>query len=57
MNKKSLYFVAAGIGLVATLILLLFNESENVTTSVALFIVWTVVMLVLGIRQKSSTRH
>jgi hypothetical protein len=57
MNKKLAYFVAAGIGLLATLILLLFDEAEDVTTPAVLFIVWAVIMLVLGIRQKSSTRH
>jgi hypothetical protein len=57
MNKKLAYFVAAGIGLLAALILLLFDEAEDVTTPAVLFIVWAVIMLVLGIRQKSSTRH
>jgi hypothetical protein len=55
MNKKAAYLVAAGIGALATL--MLFSEGEDITTPVALFTVWTVIMLVLGVRQKSSTRH
>ena len=54
MNKRLAYFVAAGLGALATLILLLFSEAEDVTTSVGLFIGWTVIMLVLGSGRRAA---
>jgi hypothetical protein len=55
MKKRIIYFVAAGIAALAALMLLLFNEGEDVMTPVALCAFWAVIMMVLGLKQKSDS--
>jgi hypothetical protein len=51
MTRRTSYFVAAALGAVACLVFLIFNPGEGLTTPLALFAAWTVIMLLLWLRQ------
>jgi hypothetical protein len=53
MARRSAYFSAAALGAVASLVLLMLNQGEDVTTPVALSAAWTAIMLVLALRQSA----
>jgi len=52
MRRPTAYFLGAVLGAVACLILLIFKQGEG-PTPLALFAVWTVTMLVLGLRERA----
>ena len=51
MTRRNAYFAAAALGAVASLVLLMLNQGEDVTNSVANSAAWTAIMLVLALRQ------
>jgi hypothetical protein len=51
MTRRNYYFAAAALGASACCVVLILNQSEGLTTPVALFAAWAAIMLVLGFRQ------
>ena len=53
MRRPTTYFLAAALGAAACLLLLIFKRGNGLTTPLALFAIWTVTMLVLGLKERA----